>query len=94
MKLNDHNSESISWFVEKIMFKTVREAHEWVYSSAYNEIGYLYDGYKTIDPKLAYALLYELVRSNTIHERRHEVYCDEELIEGTLVYKVWVKKLV
>ncbi|MBB6732367.1 hypothetical protein [Cohnella zeiphila] len=79
-----------SWFMEKMEFETMREAREWVYSGAYNEIGYSYDGYKTKDPKLAYALLFELVRSNTIHEYRHDVHCDEEYIEGTIIYRVWV----
>ncbi|WP_138493815.1 hypothetical protein [Paenibacillus pinistramenti] len=85
----DHE-ESITWFDEHKEFETIREAHEWVYSEAYNEIGYNYDGYRSKDPKLAYALLFELIRSNTIHEYRHDVYCDDELIDGTMIYKVWV----
>lgn len=85
------NPELITnWFVEDMEFETVREAHEWVYSDAFNKIGYLYDGYKSKDPKLAYALLFELVRLNTIHEHKHDVHCDEEYLNGTIIYRVWV----
>ncbi|MCR8645490.1 hypothetical protein NV379_22900 [Paenibacillus sp. N1-5-1-14] len=91
MYRNDENIEnSISWFVESMEFDTIREAHEWVYSGAYNEIGYLFDGYKTKDSKIAYALLFELVRSNTILGRRQDVHCDEDCLDETIIYKVWV----
>ena len=87
----DRNSgNSISWFVEEIQFDTIREAYEWISSGAYNEIGYLFDGYKTKDSKLAYALLFELVMSNTIHGHRHDVHCDEEYLDGSITYKVWI----
>ncbi len=79
-----------NWFVDEMEFDTVREAHEWVYSDAYNQIGHQYDGYKSSDPKLAYALLFELVRSNTIHEYKHDVHCDVEYIDGRMIYRVWV----
>ncbi|WP_115991098.1 hypothetical protein [Cohnella lupini] len=92
MHQSDKNSEdSISWFLEEKQFETIREAHEWVYSGAYNEIGYLFDGYKTKDSKLAYALLFELVRLNTFHGHRQDVYCDQEYLAGSMIYKVWVK---
>jgi hypothetical protein len=88
MHHNDENSEdSLSWFVEEMQFETILEAHEWVYRDAYNQIGYVFDGYKTKDSKLAYALLFELVRSNTIHGQRHDVHCDEEYLDGTITYK-------
>ncbi|OAB47189.1 hypothetical protein PBAT_07900 [Paenibacillus antarcticus] len=91
MNVYDQESEnSLSWFIEEMLFETIREAHEWVYSGAYNDIGYLFDGYKTKDSKLAYALLFELVRSNTIHGYRHDVHCDEEYLEGSITYKVWI----
>ncbi|GAB6931152.1 hypothetical protein JCM10914A_51350 [Paenibacillus sp. JCM 10914] len=88
--MNHNDQNSISWFVEEMHFETIREAREWVYSGAYNDIGYFFDGYKTKDPKLAYALLFELVRSNTIHGHRHDVHCDEEHLEGSITYKVWI----
>ncbi|MBE9916445.1 hypothetical protein G8C92_20720 [Paenibacillus donghaensis] len=88
---NKDYEESIIWFDEDKQFDTIQEAHEWVYSGAYNEIGYIYDGYRSKDPKLAYALLFELIRLNTIHEYRHDVHCDNEYKDGTMIYKVWVK---
>lgn len=35
---NKDYEESITWFDEDRQFDTIREAHEWVYSGAYNEI--------------------------------------------------------
>ena len=88
--MNQNDQHSISWFVEEIQFETIREAHEWVYSGAYNEIGNLFDGYKTKDSKLAYALLFELVKSNTVFGHRYDVHCDEEYFEKSMIYKVWI----
>jgi hypothetical protein len=47
MHQNDKNSED-SLFIEEMQIEIIREAHEWMYSEAYNQIGYLFDGYKTM----------------------------------------------
>ncbi len=73
-----------------MQFDTLREAHEWAYSEAYNEIGHLYDGYITTDEKLAYALLFELVRSNTLLSKRFEVFADVDFGVPNR-YRVWVE---
>ncbi|MGO4276252.1 hypothetical protein AB4Z22_41605 [Paenibacillus sp. TAF58] len=89
---NDDNVFKLTWFEETQHLETIREAQEWVESGAFNEIGYLFDGYKSTDPKFAYALLFELVRSNTIHEKRYDIFCDYDYIDGQTIYKVWVSK--
>lgn len=33
--------EELRWYEEPMQFDTLREAHEWAYSEAYNEIGHL-----------------------------------------------------
>ncbi|MBP1989328.1 hypothetical protein [Paenibacillus eucommiae] len=81
----------IRWYEENMTFETLREADEWVYSDTFNKIGYDYDGYKTTDPKLAYALLYHLIRANTLGTETRKVYADEKLVDNTNVYMVWVK---
>lgn len=87
-----NNSGEIRWYSETMQFDTMRETHEWVYSGAYNEIGTLYDGYITQDLKLACALVFELVRSNTIHNHRFDIHTDYDLIDKVIFYKVWVNK--
>ena len=92
MNFNNKDSEdTITWFDEEMSFETMREAHEWVYSGAYNEIGNLFDGYRTKDPKLAYALAFELVRLNTFNGFRQDICCDEQYVDKSIVYRVWVK---
>lgn len=56
----------------------------------YNEIGYLYDGYKTKDEKIASSLIYELVRANTLYGPKYNISCDEECTVKPCNYKVWV----
>lgn len=84
---------SIRWFEEMIQFDTLREAEEWVMSEAYNKIGGReYDGYLTGDPKLAFALVYNLTRLKTLgHASLNEIYADEVVKDGETLFKVWVK---
>ena len=82
---------ALKWFVDDALFETLREADEWVYSDAYNKIGNEYDGYKARDPKLVYALVFELTRRQTLTGFDFEIHCD---IEGQRdpFYRVWVTK--
>lgn len=73
-------------------FEKMREAHEWAYSVPYNEIGNAYDGYITSDDKIAYALVFELIRSNTIHGHRFNIHSDCVFKEDTITYKVWISR--
>ncbi|KEK23989.1 hypothetical protein [Bacillus gaemokensis] len=78
---------NIRWHEDGITFETQREAHEW----AYNEIGNLYDGYRTTDAKIAYALVYELVKASTSSTANYKIHADEEYITPkSIVYKVWL----
>ncbi|KAB2458210.1 hypothetical protein F8160_02020 [Bacillus sp. CH126_4D] len=80
----------IQWHEDGMAFETMREAHEWAYNVIYNEIGYLYDGYKTKDEKIASSLIYELVRANTLCGPKYNIFCDEECTMKPCIYKVWV----
>ncbi|WP_405079023.1 hypothetical protein ACI48J_15095 [Paenibacillus chitinolyticus] len=88
----DIHIADLTWFEEEMTFETIREAEEWVYSDAYNKIGHKYDGYKTTDPKLAYALLYHLVRAKTLRIDSREVLADEQIVDNKTVFMVWVPK--
>ncbi|WP_232380848.1 hypothetical protein [Paenibacillus tianjinensis] len=85
--------DNIDWYIEPMTFETQHEAFEWISSGPYNEIGYLYTGYQTTDEKLANILLFELVRSNTLHGPRFQVQADYEFLSTGLLYKVWVTPL-
>lgn len=90
----EYDYSSITWYDEKMTFKTIREAQEWVYSDAYNEIGFSYNGYRTTDPKLSYSLLYEIVRAKTKGYDKFtnkKVYADEKIIDGKNYYMVWIE---
>ena len=99
---NDQNStpndkkqpDNIRWYTETLTFETLHEAHVWVYDDPYNKISYDYDGYKTIDEKIAYALLFELVRANTIFKPRFQIHADYEFAENHIIYSVWVTPLL
>ncbi|WP_342438933.1 hypothetical protein NSS79_07960 [Paenibacillus sp. FSL L8-0436] len=85
------HKKDIRWFREMMNFDTLREAEEWVYNGdAFNKIGTEFEGYTTGDPKLAYALLYNLVRENTLNQRFHNIYADKEYRDGQTLYMVWV----
>jgi lipoate-protein ligase B len=69
----------------------MRESHEWAYNVIYNEIGNNYDGYKTTDEKIASSLVFELVRSNTLHGLRFNIFSDLDKVNNQMVFMVWVK---
>lgn len=85
---------NIRWHQDGMKFDTLRESHEWAYSVVYNEIGNLYDGYQTEDEKIAYSLVYELTRLNTISSEQIEVYAHESSSNpgNLMVYRVWVNR--
>jgi len=82
---------NISWFEEPLIFESLREADEWIGSEAYNKIGYDYDGYITADPKLAYSLVYQLIRNKKLSEVA-TIHADEIFINNTNYYYVWFNK--
>ncbi|QUL56597.1 hypothetical protein KDC22_08970 [Paenibacillus tritici] len=84
--------QNIRWFEEMLTFDTLREAEEWVMSDAYNRLGEgEYDGYRTSDPKLAFALVYNLTRLKTLGGASfNTIYADEEVRDGHIVFRVWV----
>lgn len=86
------NRKDIRWFEEMLTFDTLREAEEWVMSDAYNKIGGdQFDGYWTGDPKLAFALVYNLTRLKTLGDATfNDIYADEEERDGQTIFKVWV----
>jgi len=92
--LKNHSKESwIRWYEDGMTFQTMRESHEWAYSVIYNEIGNIYDGYKSKDEKIASSLVFELVRLNTFNGERFKLFSDVEKINNQLIFKVWVKKI-
>ncbi|TCP54446.1 hypothetical protein EV586_10464 [Tumebacillus sp. BK434] len=81
---------TIQWHQDGMSFDTLRESHEWAYQVIYNEIGNLYNGYITSDEKIAYTLVFELVRSNTPIPR-FEVHTQIEFdTPESAVYRIWV----
>ncbi|WP_115995597.1 hypothetical protein [Cohnella lupini] len=90
MATNNQYPTNIKWYFDEQYFETMRESHEWAYSVPFNEIGNKYDGYITNDEKIASALVFELIRSNTIHGFRFNVHCDCEFPDGNIFFKVWV----
>lgn len=85
----------INWFKEMITFDTLREAEHWVYNGdAYNKIGTEFDGYMTGDPKLAFSLVFHLVRENRENQRFSNIFADEQLIDGKTLFMVWVEQFL
>lgn len=82
---------NITWYEETESFQSLREADEWISSDAYNKIGHDYDGYITRDPKLAYALVYQLVRNHNFLTFT-AVRAEESFKDNTTTYYVWVEK--
>ena len=62
-------------------------------SDAYNKIGHGYDGYRTVDEKLAYALVYELTRLNTFQGSTFRIFAHNEFGQGKPHFRVWVERI-
>ncbi|WP_379152013.1 hypothetical protein [Paenibacillus sp. sgz5001063] len=81
---------NIVWYTDTMNVHSYHEAHEWIMSGPYNEIGYLYHGYITTNWMLAHVLVYEKIWRNTISDPQFLVYTNYDYTNEGLVYKVWV----
>ena len=85
--------DNLRWYEEDTVFDTLRESYEWVSSGIYNEIGNLYDGYRTADEKMAYALVYELTQLNTVQGPTFRIFARTEWGGDRPYFRVWVQRL-
>ncbi|AND09892.1 hypothetical protein COD10_00780 [Bacillus thuringiensis] len=51
------------WKKEEVIFETIRETEVWADSIANEMYGRLFDGYETLDYKIAYALSFFLAQN-------------------------------
>ncbi|WP_233183441.1 hypothetical protein [Paenibacillus sonchi] len=91
--LNSKEPENIVWHMETMKIDSFHEAFEWIMSGPYNELGYLYTGYKTTNWMLAHILVYERIRLNTISDPRFLVHTNYDFTSEGILYKVWVTLL-
>lgn len=73
------------WKREDVIFETMREAEVWADSIANEMYGRVFDGYETLDCKVAYALAFLLAKN-----REFNIYTEVEFNETIEVYKVWI----
>ncbi|MGE7861897.1 hypothetical protein ACQKOA_12710 [Bacillus mobilis] len=73
------------WKREDVIFETIREAEVWADGVANEMYGRVFDGYETLDYKVAYALAF-LLAQNREFNIDTEVECNETIE----VYKVWI----
>ncbi|WP_106768035.1 hypothetical protein [Paenibacillus faecalis] len=85
-----NKSTFVTWYEENKIFSSMYEVQEYISSEIYPEILHNYNGYKTTDPKLAYSLLFELIKIKTHGYLTREVYADIDLIDEKLYYLVWI----
>lgn len=94
MRKNYIPPSDVEWLEDsQPMINTTREADEWILNDIYNIIGYQFKGYKTDNPYLAYALIYQLTRRKTIfNDFQFSIYADEETDWETnkIIYRVWL----
>jgi hypothetical protein len=83
----------IRWADETMELETQREAYEWISSGAYNEIGNLYDGYRSHDPKMVETLAFQLLHLQTIQKPMYRIYADIDHDVKPNLYMVWVEKI-
>jgi len=53
----------VRWKKEEVIFETIRETEVWADSIANEMYGRLFDGYETLDYKIAYALSFFLAQN-------------------------------
>lgn len=75
----------VKWKKEDVIFETMREAEVWADAVANEMYGRVFDGYETLDYKVAYALAF-LLAQNQEFNIHTEVECNETIE----VYKVWI----
>jgi hypothetical protein len=88
--------KDIRWHEDGMEFETQRESWEWASSVVYNEIGNLYDGYRTEDEKIACSLVYELTRLNTFKGPTFYVFAHNNYNHTgqKTCYMVWVERVI
>ncbi|MGG4044561.1 hypothetical protein [Paenibacillus favisporus] len=89
--LKQHDLSGLIWHDEEMTFDSMYEAQGWALDEPYNKLGWEYDGYRTADPKIAGALVWELMKAKTAGYGRREVFADEQHVDKTTIYRVWVK---
>ncbi len=75
----------VKWKKEDVIFETMREAEVWADAVANEMYGRVFDGYETLDYKIAYALAFLLAKN-----REFNIYTEVECNETIEVYKVWI----
>lgn len=72
-------------------FETYREAEEWV-SDFVGQLGSIYDGYVTPDPKVAQILTYELAVLHASGFRSYKIFAHQgfDKAKSQMIYRVWV----
>ncbi|ENQ3109159.1 hypothetical protein DN398_11785 [Bacillus sp. JAS102] len=75
----------MKWKREDVIFETIREAEVWADGVANEMYGRLFDGYETLDYKIAYALSFFLAQN-----REFNIHTEVEWSENIDVYKVWI----
>ncbi|OJD88410.1 hypothetical protein A9485_11220 [Bacillus cereus] len=72
------------WKREDVIFETVREAEVWADGGANEMYGRVFDGYETLDYKIAYALSFFLAQNQDFI-----VHTEVSFKEERAIYKVW-----
>ncbi|MED3315368.1 hypothetical protein COF07_03085 [Bacillus wiedmannii] len=75
----------MKWKREGVIFETIREAEVWADGVANEMYGRVFDGYETLDYKIAYALAFLLAQN-----REFNNYTNVEFNNDIEVYKVWI----
>ena len=75
----------VKWKKEDVIFETIREAEVWAEGVANEMYGRLFDGYETLDYKIAYALSFFLAQ-----ERGFVVHTEKYFEKGRFIYRVWI----
>lgn len=76
---------TLRWKRENIIFDSLYEAEVWADSIGNEMYARLYDGYDTLDYKIAYSLAFRLAQINEFR------VFTETTIDNDRRYKVWVK---
>ncbi len=74
----------VRWKREDVIFETMREAEVWADSIVNEMHGRVFDGYETLDYKIAYALSFFLAQ-----EREFTVCTEKHFEKGRFIYRVW-----
>ena len=75
----------VRWKREDVIFETIREAEVWADGVANEMYGRVFDGYETLDYKIAYALSFFLAQNQELN-----INTEVEFNENIDVYKVWI----